>query len=234
MRGQEKQRERSEARSEVGSEATRGKSNPPLSLATALVVEQGVNDWILRYKSITEADLSYPWFRPLMTGLATRIVQGVGFGLKTRIIAGATISSLCLWMNIGMVYLYMVEENTEVYAVGLSVLVLVSVTLQVLASGRMRYLRTEGELSGKEMSRDLLFSFAAMKPARDAWRLAAEGKGEEIGKQIMVEEILVMNLLETVFLTVPSSILQVSAGGGGGGGGEERRTGGAKRRPYAV
>ncbi|GMH50681.1 hypothetical protein TrRE_jg3439 [Triparma retinervis] len=176
------------------------------SLATCLLVEQGVSDWISKYSATREADASLVWFRPMLTCVADSVVQGVSWGLKARVLAGACLEMLGLWANVAMAYGYL-EQGGGYGGCGWGAAALLVVTGCAQAGMAMRatYARTEGEMSTRDTVREVVGTVCCLKPLVEAWNLIGVVGME--GKREMVEEILVNKLVSTCVLFIPLCVI---------------------------
>jgi len=102
-----------------------------MAMATNLTAEAGVDEWILKYRSLKELDREEVWFRPMMNVVAKRLLGEVSWGLKMRVIMGAGLSILDMATDIFVIVGYMRKPETKGYGMLLLWMVVGSMVLQL-------------------------------------------------------------------------------------------------------
>ena len=86
-----------------------------ISLATNITAAGGVDEWILQYRALQDVDKQFCWFRPMMSSIALKLVGDVGWGLKSRVLFGAVLSTLDLVTDVFIAYTYSKDKKMDMF-----------------------------------------------------------------------------------------------------------------------
>jgi hypothetical protein len=148
-----------------------------VSLASALMAEAAVDEWIGKYPALRELDRAEIWFRPMMDTVALRLLGKVSWGLKFRVFSGAGLSFMDLVSDINVIVLYLGDPDTERYGTLLLVMVGTCIMLQML----IVYLQNKAR--PRKLFVELMFTLTGLKAGIDAFKVASGAK-EEVGSLI--------------------------------------------------
>ena len=82
-----------------------------MALAANLTAEAAIDEWVLKYKALTELDREEAWFRPVLNVVTKKLLREVSWGLKTRLIMGAGLSVMDLATDVFVIVGYMGKEE---------------------------------------------------------------------------------------------------------------------------
>ena len=177
------------------------------SLATSLksrkVADNGVDEWTSNYVSIEELCKRHPFFWHLAVGIGAKKLRSAPWGLIYRVCFGAFISLLDVSTDTVAVVRFFQKGQTA-YAVSMLLMIVLSITLQALL-----LLIQYRQKSRLRKLQELIPVFLCVKPAVDAYRLAA-GLNENDEELTFAPywEIIFCKLLEITAEALPGSLLQ--------------------------
>jgi len=168
-----------------------------MSLATNLTAETGVDEWILKYRSLKQLDKEAAWFRPMMNVVGKRLLGEVSWGLKMRVLMGAGLSIMDMATDIFVIVGYMEKKETRGYGYALLGMIALSMAVQLL----MVY----GQHRKKPLTmlREALIVLTGMKPGFDAFNVCSGKQMEEHHVIDAKMELLVAKSAEMVCESIP-------------------------------
>ena len=173
-----------------------------LALATNLTAEAGVDEYILKYRSLRELDKTEAWFRPMLNVVGKRLLGEVSWGLKTRVLMGAGLSVMDVATDIFVIVGYMGKEETRGYGYSLMGMVVGSMVLQLLlvfVQHRKRPLKMLGEM---------LIVLTGLKPGFDAKHVCSGKEMDENSVMDAKTELLLAKCSEMFCESIPGCLLQ--------------------------
>ena len=75
--------------------------------------EAAVAEWIGRHKALTEMDMRYTWFRPMMNKVASHLLAEATLGARMRLFAGAALSTVDMATDLSISVRYLTEHGQE-------------------------------------------------------------------------------------------------------------------------
>ena len=181
------------------------------NLLSTTEVALGMEEWLASYPAMREFDKDYDWFRPLIGGIAKRLMLQNSLGLKLRVWLGALLSVTDLATDINSIRILMDSGKTG-FAIANSGFLILAVVLQIL----LAYAHTR-RAGWKKFAYEAVLILTATKPAVDAFRLAhgsTLGVADEDRARTAFDtlnEIMYMKCIEIGVESIPSGVLQCYA-----------------------
>jgi hypothetical protein len=164
-----------------------------------------VADWLGYYPALTELNLKYVWFKPMMTTIAAELVRESSWGMVLRLTIGTIIGIVDVMSDIVMTVFYF-RNNQPVFAQATIVCVAQSILFQtiiVLAQYR--------NASRRRLLFELAIALSFTKPIWDTYHVCS-GKEQDIEQLFSpLSELSIIKLSELVGESIPGSIIQTYA-----------------------
>ena len=179
-------------------------SSVAIKLFTAISPEAGADAWIVAFPAIKELESQHRWFRPFIQTTVKLLLGDVGWGLKGRVVFGATMSMIDFVSDIYMFYIYS-STSQNFYS---------SCTFASLALYAF-FLLFGIFLVHRKNKRDLAIHVLSIltftKPTLDAYQVASGAKQKE-GALVSPELEMQMVKVTEVFLEcIPACLIQCHA-----------------------
>ena len=176
-----------------------------ISMASNLTAEAGVDEFILKYRSLRELDKEAAWFRPMLNVVAKRLLGEVSWGLKMRLMMGAGLSIMDMATDIFVVVGYMGNEKTKGYGWSLLWMIGGCMVLQlVIVAGQNR--KTPLKMLG-----EMMIVLTGLKPGFDAKNVCSGKEADEHSVVDAMTELVACKAVEMVCESIPGCVLQLYA-----------------------
>ena len=179
------------------------------SLSKALkarkTAEAGVDQWLLNYPALVECCGRHPFFLPLCVSLAQQKLIHAPWGLKFRVLFGATISVADVVTDIYAINMFW-RTGRSSYAIANLAMVLCAMLMQVLLMF-IQY-RRRGPLV---ILRESLIVLSNMKPAVDAYRICSGKRGHAEDLFEPLAEMAYSKCIDMFGENIPGGVLQLYA-----------------------
>ena len=176
-----------------------------VSLATNLMAEAGVDEWIVKFPALREFEDDQAWFRSSIVAVAKQLLKEATWGSKMRLFVGAGLSMIDLASDIAMVVTYL---NEGLVGTARSLLVMISACL--LLQLYLVYLQTSRG-PRRVMIKEMLIVLSGTKPGVDAMRVASGAEPNEHNVFNPEVELTFMRMCELFCEAIPGCILQFTA-----------------------
>ena len=176
-----------------------------MSLATNVTTAGAVDEWILQQKALQEIDEKYCWIRPMMNAIALKLIGDVGWGLKLRVIIGAALSTLDLATDAFITYAFWKDGKEMFYKASLTMLgtsMFIMLFIVWVQNHKMGW---------KRVLVEMIPVVVGLKPAVDAYRIAAGAEIEEGQSFDPLTELTFCRGVEMFAEAIPGVIIQLSA-----------------------
>jgi hypothetical protein len=155
----------------TGSDATSIANTFSLLLLSNVTSDAAVDEWILTFPALQELDGEFPWFKPMMEGIAASLLAETSFGAKFRAYFGAALSLLDTATD-SYVINNMMNSGRTLLAMALLAMVGANIFVQ-LGVTIFQNRAIERKNSKWMMLRECLFVVTFVKPGVDAHRSAS-------------------------------------------------------------
>jgi len=176
-----------------------------MTLATNQTAEAGVDEWILKFRSLRALDKEEVFFRPMMDVVAKRLLGEVSWGKKTRVVMGAGLSLMDMATDVFVIIGYMKSAETKGYGWSLLWMIAGSMLLQlctVYMQNRKKPLKLLWEA---------LIVLTGLKPGFDAHAVVS-GKEMDVHSAFDPKiELVICKGAEMVCESIPGCLLQLYA-----------------------
>ncbi len=166
--------------------------------------ESGLLLWKREFPAMTEWMNANPWLEAFLVQMSTNIVALAPWGLKIRLLFGASLSTIDLITDVVMIFTYS-STGQGAYAHALGAMVLSCLLLQSLVV----YANNAKKMH--VVAKELLWVFLGLKPALDASRVATGQKMDAHHIFEPLEEMTFTKASELFSEAIPGSVLQMYA-----------------------
>jgi hypothetical protein len=174
-------------------------------IAIGVNSDAAVDLWIVSQPSLGELDRGYVWFRPFTYAIGLRIIKSSDLGMKARVVFGSSLSLFDMVSDVYMIYLFW-EEGKSAFAIATLSMILINMFFQVSV-----VLLNTASMKSSTKIREVMYVLMCVKPGVDAYRIAVDWESEEKTKFEPMHEMLMSKGTETVFESLPASVLQMFA-----------------------
>ncbi len=174
------------------------------ALLTNIGPQSAVEEWIVRYRAMSEMDRRYPWFRSMMNEIATQLLSSVSWGIKLRVTTGAAISLFDMFSDLLICLQYVRHEENASLGHAFFLSLLACFALQTLVVLIVK----NGSLRGRGSFIDLLACIVGLKPILDAYRVAS---GKKRSKEDSIDPRVILVFTKNIELfceAIPGAVIQ--------------------------
>lgn len=173
-------------------------------LLSNVTSDAALDEFIHSCDAMKQLDETSTVFRPLLNGIAKRLLEGAHWGQNSRIATGATVSILDMASDVYMVYQYSATGQTTA-AISVLCILAVSTVVQML----IVYLQNKRRGWGI-IIREFILVFSCLKPAVDAYRVIRGGDVDPLLVLEPLQEVAFCKFAELGSEAVPAGVLQMS------------------------
>ncbi|GMH81175.1 hypothetical protein TL16_g08847 [Triparma laevis f. inornata] len=177
------------------------------SLATNVSGSSSVGEWLARFPAMREMASKYSWFEPMMTSIGTQLLGEVSWGLKSRMIVGASLSFIDLVSDLLVGWYYLSSEDSEEHIYGWLTFGMVAGNIFFCTIIAL----VNHSKSTKAMLYDLLWIIVGMKPVKDAMTVTSGSDKPKHSYLAPVVEMTFSKCIELFAEAIPACCLQIYA-----------------------
>ncbi|GMH61058.1 hypothetical protein TrST_g370 [Triparma strigata] len=159
-----------------------------------------VDEFILKYPSMREYDRQNEFFRTFLETIATHTLKSATFGMKFRVMLGASLSTMDMVTDVFVINSYFKSGESSTASVML-LLLLLNVLFQLM----LVFIQTR-KAPRKVMAKEILLTLCGLKHARNAYRVAMDERRDyELLSPIW--DLLLTVLGEVFSESIPAAIV---------------------------
>ena len=161
--------------------------------------------WILQHRALQELDEKHCWFRPMMNAISLKLIGDVSWGLKFRVVLGATLSTLDLITDIYITYCFW-KDGRETFFKSTLAMLAASISLMIWV-----VITQNRKMGIGKILLEVLTVIFGLKPAVDAYRVASASSILEGQLLDPLIEMTIIKCIEMFAEAIPGVIIQLSA-----------------------